>query len=162
MSKLPIMIREHYDRNRFAKIKGDRVVVLTYILFDIFYFYSIQSFVSSDRHFKSSMWTKFYRWLKFLVIIDQIIIHIETIDFHATTDPLRIAENIVNLAKEIVDNSTAKVVISELVSSESESENCMESKQNRNVNRYCKQNGLRLIGHEHQRWSTRNGRSSPK
>ena len=78
----------------------------------------------------------------------QIVLHIATNDLR-DTKPEAFADNIVDVARQIENESDAKVVISELVT-RNDKENLKEAIQvvNKQLSKLCNQNGWKLIEHK--------------
>ena len=77
----------------------------------------------------------------------QIVLHIGTNDLR-DTKPEAVADNIADIARQIQNESDAKVVISELVTRD-DRENLKEAVQvvNKRLSKFCNQNGWKLIEH---------------
>ena len=79
----------------------------------------------------------------------QIVQHIGTND-HRDTKPEAVADNIVDIARQIENESDAKVVISELVT-RNDRENLKKKAvqvANKRLSKFCNQNGWKLIEHK--------------
>ena len=79
---------------------------------------------------------------------DQIIIHVGTNDL-ADREPTEIADNIIDMAKEVEDKTGAGIIISELVTRSAENGINEKVKQTNHIlRRFCKQAQRPTIGHD--------------
>ena len=75
----------------------------------------------------------------------RIVVHVGTNDLQSR-NPLQIADNIVDLARNIESNSKAEVLISELITRRDQNAQGVDAI-NKSLRRYCSQNGWKLIRH---------------
>ena len=78
---------------------------------------------------------------------DEILIHVGTNDV-GKLQPHTIAENIVDLASFITNESVSRVVISELITTTDDSSNEAVKEVNRRLRQFCGQRGYRIIRHD--------------
>ena len=86
---------------------------------------------------------------------DQIVLHVGTNDIGKLTTH-QIADSIVNLAREIENNSDAQVMVSELITRSDESSSCDVAEVNKRLLKFCKQQDWTLIRHNNIRQSDLN------
>ena len=75
----------------------------------------------------------------------RIVVHVGTNDLQSR-NPQQIADNIVDLARNIESNSKAEVLISELITRRDQNARGVDAI-NKSLRRYCSQNGWKLIRH---------------